>query len=70
MEANENENMTVQTLWDAAKAVIRGKIHCNPALSQETRKVPNTTPNHTPKETGKGAANEAQSQQKRRNNKD
>ena len=25
MEANENENMTVQNLWDAAKAVIRGK---------------------------------------------
>ena len=25
MKANENENMTVQTLWDAAKAVLRGK---------------------------------------------
>ena len=25
MEANENENTTVQTLWDAAKAVLRGK---------------------------------------------
>ena len=25
MEANENENITVQTLWDAAKAVLRGK---------------------------------------------
>ena len=25
MEANENENMTVQTLWNAAKAVPRGK---------------------------------------------
>ena len=25
MEANENENMTVQNLWDAAKAVLRGK---------------------------------------------
>ena len=24
MEANENENMTVQNLWDAAKAVLRG----------------------------------------------
>ena len=24
MEANENENMTVQTLWDAAKAVLKG----------------------------------------------
>ena len=25
METNENENMTVQTFWDAAKAVLRGK---------------------------------------------
>ena len=25
MEANENDNTTVQNLWDAAKVVIRGK---------------------------------------------
>ena len=25
METNENENSTIQTLWDAAKAVLRGK---------------------------------------------
>ena len=25
METNENENTTVQDLWDAAKAVLRGK---------------------------------------------
>ena len=25
IEANENENMAVHNLWDAAKAVIRGK---------------------------------------------
>ena len=25
MEASENENMTVRILWDAAKAVLRGK---------------------------------------------
>ena len=24
METNENENTTIQTLWDAAKAVLRG----------------------------------------------
>jgi len=24
METNENENKTVQNLWDAAKAVLRG----------------------------------------------
>lgn len=48
MEANENENTTIQMLWDAAKAVLR-KIHCNPGLSQETRKIPNTKSNSTPK---------------------
>ena len=26
IETNENENMTVQNLWDAAKAVLRGKF--------------------------------------------
>ena len=26
METNENENITVQNLWDAAKAVLRGKF--------------------------------------------
>ena len=25
METNENENTTVQTLWDATKTVLRGK---------------------------------------------
>ena len=25
MEANENENMTTQTLWNAAKGILRGK---------------------------------------------
>ena len=25
METNENENTTIQTLWDAVKAVLRGK---------------------------------------------
>ena len=26
LEANDNENMTTQNLWDAAKAVLRGKL--------------------------------------------
>ena len=25
METNENKNMTVQNIWDPAKAVVRGK---------------------------------------------
>ena len=26
LETNENENMTIQNLWDAAKAFLRGKF--------------------------------------------
>ena len=26
LETNDNENATTQNLWDAAKAVLRGKI--------------------------------------------
>ena len=40
MEANENENMTVQNLWDAAKGVLRGELFCNSGLSQEAKKFP------------------------------
>ena len=25
-ETNDNENMTTQNLWDAAKAILRGKV--------------------------------------------
>ena len=45
MEANENENTTVQTLWDATTGVLRGKYIA--------RKVPNTQPNLTPKKLEK-----------------
>ena len=67
MEANENENTTVQSLWDAAKAILRGKYI---AKSWEARKVPNTQPNHTTKRAREGAVNKAQSQQKKGDNKD
>ena len=26
LETNDNKNMTMQNLWDAAKAVLRGKV--------------------------------------------
>ena len=26
LETNDNENTTIQNLWDAAKAVLRGKV--------------------------------------------
>ena len=29
METNENEDTTIQNLWDTAKAALRGEIHHN-----------------------------------------
>ena len=38
MEANENDNTTIQNLWDAAKAVIRGNyIAIQAFLKKEER---------------------------------
>ena len=53
LETNDNENMTIQNLWDAAKAVLRGKFIAIQTLPQETRKTSNKQPNFTPKTTGK-----------------
>ena len=50
LETNDNENTTIQNLWDTAKAVLRGNI----ILPQETRKTSNRQPNFTSKTTGKG----------------
>ena len=37
LETNDNENTTTQNLWDAAKAVLRGKFTA--ILLQETTKT-------------------------------
>ena len=39
METNENEDTTVQNLWDAAKAVLRGKYI---AIQASTQKLERT----------------------------
>ena len=39
LETNDNENMTIQNLWDAAKAVLRGKFIAIKSVPQETRKI-------------------------------
>ena len=49
--------MTIQNLWDAAKAVLRGKFIAIQTLPQETRKTSNKQPNFTPKTTGKRRTN-------------
>ena len=45
--------MTTQNLWDAAKAVLKGKFIAIKILPQETRKASNRQPNFTPKTTEK-----------------
>ena len=59
----------MQNLWDAAKAVLRGKFIAT-SLPQETRKISNKKSNLTPKGTRERRTNKTQSQQKERNNKD
>ena len=38
METNENENITVQNLWDAIKAVLRGKFRAIQAYPKKIEK--------------------------------
>ena len=45
LEANDNEHMTIQNLWDAAKAVLRGKFRAIQAYlkKQEKSQINNLT---------------------------
>ena len=43
MEANENENTTVQNLWDAAKTDLRGKYIAIRPNSRSKSQIPNIT---------------------------
>ena len=45
LEINDNENMTTQNLWDAAKAVLRGKFIAMQSYlnKQETSQINNLT---------------------------
>ena len=55
------KNTTVQNLWDAAKAVLRGKFIAITVLPQGTRKISNKQPNLTPKATRERGTNKTQS---------
>ena len=49
LETHDSENTTTQNLWDAGKAVLRGKFIAIKILPQETRNISNKQPNLTPK---------------------
>ena len=71
METNENNSATHQLLWDAVKAVQRGKYTAIQAyLKKEEQSQMNSLKPTTIIETGKRRTNEAQSQQKEGHNKD
>ena len=64
LETNENEDTTVQNLWDTAKAVPTREIHCNTSVPQKIGKNPNTQANLAPKGAGEGTAKEIFTHQK------
>ena len=53
LETNDNENMTTQNLWDAEKAVLRGKFIAIQCCLKKQEKHFNRQPKITPKTTGK-----------------
>ena len=67
IETNDNENTTTQNLWDAAKAVLRGKFI---AIQSHLKKQENKQLNPTPKATREIRKKKTQSQYKERNHKD
>ena len=61
--------MTTQNLWDAAKAVLRGKFIAIQSYLKKQEKKSNRQPNFTPKTTGERTKT-PQNQQEERNPKD
>ena len=59
LETNDNENTTTQNLWDAAKAVLRGKFIAIQAYLKKQEKSQQS--NLTPKETRERRTNKTQS---------
>ena len=67
LETNDNENMTTQNLWDAAKAFLGGKfIAMQSYLKKQKHRIDNLT--LPPKQLEKGTKN-SPNQQKERNHK-
>ena len=69
LETNENELKTTENLWDAAKAVLRGKFIAIQAYHKD-RNISNKQPNHTATRTRGTKRKTAESKQKAGNNQD
>ena len=70
LKTNDNENTTIQNLWDATKAVLRGKFIAIQAFLKKRRKISNQQLNPPPKWIRKRRTNKNQSQQKEGSHKD
>ena len=70
METNENEDTTVQNLWDAAKAVLRGKYIAIQASIQKLERTQIQKLTLHIKELEKKTANRSYTQEKKGVNKD
>ena len=60
LETNENE-LTIQNLWDTAKTVLRGKFIAIQAHLQKNRNISNKQPTSTPTRTQRTKIMTAQS---------
>ena len=58
-ETNDNENTTTQNLWEAAKAVLRGKFIAIQSYLTKQEKTSNRQPSFMPKTTGKRRTNKS-----------
>ena len=70
METNENEDTTVQNLWDTAKLVLRGKYIAIQASLTKLEKNSNIQVNLAPKEIRERTASKTYTKQKKWDNKD
>ena len=62
LQTNDNKNMMIQILWDAAKAAWKLlEVYSNKILPQETRKISNKQSNLTPKGIRERRTNKTQS---------
>ena len=67
LETNDNKSTMIQNLWDAAKAVLRGKFIAIQSYLKKPEKISNKQSNLTPKGTGERRTKNTQNQQKERN---
>ena len=61
LETNDNKNTTIQKLWYAVKAILRGKFTGIQSYLKTTRKISNKQSNLTPKGTREKGTNKTQS---------